>query len=383
VSTPEIRSDRRESHQPAKQPATPGQKRIYLSLIYDALRAKPKEPSSLADILDWIRTHRPAIHGEYGETKLRTSINTSLSFQARKLESKRTIWLYSRKNSIDKWQLHKPVVAVTDVEENMDTPTERHARTPSRLVHASTEGQIRDGTLESCEDTPPPELRQTPERYHAIGQEISHVIVPQVRAESRLALTESQPSHPFSEADAQTERENLASNKAVPNEMSAADRSSNDNETFTQIEPATGSIPLTPNIELTNTVETQAPTIACDNPGQDGKEETYYGQIVRNLHRLKQERKLQAQKIEAGHNSLPDVSTLTQSASDAQRAADGAQRVAVEAQRIADEAQCAAETAKKAVEDAQEKQSQLAADKLHLEKLIRDSISLRAQLDID
>lgn len=104
---------------------------------------------------------------------------------------------------------------------------------------------------------------------------------------------------------------------------------------------------------------------------------------MRKLHWLRQERKLQAQKIEAGHNSLPDVSTLTQSASDAQRAADGAQRAADEAQRIADEAQRAAETAKKAAEDAQAKQSQLAADELHLEELIRDSTSLRAQLDID
>jgi uncharacterized phage infection (PIP) family protein YhgE len=98
---------------------------------------------------------------------------------------------------------------------------------------------------------------------------------------------------------------------------------------------------------------------------------------------MKQKRKLQAQKIEAGHNSLPDVNTLTQYASDAQRAADEAQRAADEAQRIADEKQRNAETANKAVEDAEAKQSQLAADKLYLEKLIRDSASLRAQLDID
>lgn len=98
---------------------------------------------------------------------------------------------------------------------------------------------------------------------------------------------------------------------------------------------------------------------------------------------MKQERKLQAQKIEASHNSLPNVNTLTQSASDAQRATNEAQRTTDEAQRIADEKQRNAKTANKAVEDAQAKQNQLAADKLHLEKLIQDSTSLQAQLDID
>jgi hypothetical protein len=91
---------------------------------------------------------------------------------------------------------------------------------------------------------------------------------------------------------------------------------------------------------------------------------------------LKQERKIQEQKIEAGHNSLPDFNTLTHSANEAKRAADEAQRAAVEAQR-------AAETAEKAVDDAQAKQSQLAAIERYLKKLTQDSHILRAQLDID
>ena len=85
---------------------------------------------------------------------------------------------------------------------------------------------------------------------------------------------------------------------------------------------------------------------------------------------------MQEQKIEAGHNSLPDVSRLTKSASEAQLAA-------AEAQRVADEEQRAAKTANKAAEDAQVEQSQLAADELYLEKLTQDSHVLRAQLDID
>jgi hypothetical protein len=175
----------------------------------------------------------------------------------------------------------------------------------------------------------------------------------------------------------------LALNEAAPNTTTAVDHLPDQNEALARSKPAAGSIPLAPDNEPTNTMESQAPVNAYDDPAQDDKDEPDYGQIVRELHRLKRERELQAQKIEAGHGSLPDVNTLTQSASDAQRAADGAQRAADEAQRIADEAQRAAETAKKAVEDAQAKQSQLAADKLYLEKLNNDSASLRAELNID
>lgn len=383
VSTPETRCDRREPQPPAKQQVTPGQKPIYLSLIYDALRARPEEPSSLEDILNWVRVYRPATYQEYGGKKLRTSIYTSLGFQARKLESRRTIWLYSRKNSVDKWQLHKPVVAITDVEESMDTCTERHARTPSRVVHPSVEGQTRDGMSEPCKNTPPPELRQTRERYHAENQEVSLAINPQVQVESRLASTERRSSHPVSETEAELERDNLTPKKAVPNETTAVDDSPNHHATLTGIEHATGIIPATPNNRPSDIEERQGPADSLDHPGRDGKDEPDYGQIVRELHRLKRECKMQEQKIEAGRNSLPNVDTLTQSASDAQRAADGAQRAADEAQRIADEAQRAAETAKKVLEDCEAKQSQLAADELHLGKLTDHSTSLRAQLDID
>jgi hypothetical protein len=57
---------------------------------------------------------------------------------------------------------------------------------------------------------------------------------------------------------------------------------------------------------------------------EHGKNKPDYGQIVLDLQQLKQERKMQEQKIEAGHNNLPDVGTLTESASHTQRAADGA-----------------------------------------------------------
>jgi membrane protein involved in colicin uptake len=140
------------------------------------------------------------------------------------------------------------------------------------------------------------------------------------------------------------------------------------------------------NNEPSTTKDSRAPTILCDDSGKDGKDgkdEPDYGQIVRDLRRLKHRRKLQEQKIEAEQNSLPDVTSLTTSASDAQRAADEAQSAADEAQRIADNARLTAETAKKAVEDAELKHGQLAADKIDLAKLIQKSDVLRAQLGID
>jgi hypothetical protein len=257
----------------------------------------------------------------------------------------------------------------------VDTYTERQAFTPSVLVPSPMGRKSRDGTFESLNDTLPSELRETRERYNANSQNISPAIVPFTQVESRLAAIESQPSHPSTKADAQIESENLPS-RAAPSAPPAVGHSSNHNETLAQNEPAAGSISTAPNHEHPDTGESRALAGSCEDSGQYGQGEPDYGQIVRDLHRLKQKRKMQEQKIEAGHNSLPDVSRLTQSASEAQRAAD-------EAQRVADEAQRAAETAKKAVEDAQAKQSQLTADELYLEKLTQDSRILRAQLDID
>ena len=378
MSTPDRRTeivDRRESHRVSKQQATPGHKQTYLSLIYDALGAKPDEPSSLEDIIKWIDTNRPATYQEYGAKKLRTAIQTSLNFQAKKVESKRKVWAYSG----GLWQLHKAAVTVADDEESVDTYAERQASTPSMLVP----GRTRDGTLESCENTPPSELRQTRERSHANSKTIPPTIVPQVQAESRLASIQSQPSVSSPEAYTQNVNENLASHGVAPSAPSPVGRSLHHEERLTQTEPAAGRIPVTPNNESSNTVESRAPANSCGRPKQDGPDEPDYGQIVRDLHQLKQKRKIQEQKIEAGHNSLPNVDTLTQSAIEAKRAADEAQRAADEAQRIADEAQRAAETADKAVEDAQAKQSQLAADERYLKKLTQDSHILRAQLDID
>jgi hypothetical protein len=379
VSTPVRRletNDQPESHLHGKQQATPRRK-SNLRLVQEALRTEPENGLSFDDIIDWLRINRSAVYQECGEDKLRRAIKATLKQQAQKTNP--TIWQWENKN----WQLDEALLAETSMKESAEKDMGRQTHTPSAMDASSTGKRTSDGACESCEDTPRSELQQTRERHYLGSQNTPSAAISRVRAEYRLASIESQPSHPSPRIDAQTEEENLASNEATPSATSAVSVPINRNETLSQSEPAAASISVTPDNEPNNTVESQAPANPGDDPGQDGKDEPDYGHIVRELHRLKQERKLQAQKIEAGHNSLPDVNILTQSASDAQRAADEAQRAADEAQRIADEKQRNAETANKAVEDAQAKQNQIAADKLYLEKLIRDSTSLRAQLDID
>ena len=359
----------------AQQPTTPGHKRVYLSLIYDALGAKPQEPSSLEDILNWIRVNRPVKYQEYGGQKLRTAIQMSLNFQAKKVESKRTIWAYSDGNSIGKWQLHKPVVTVTDDEEGVDTNTERHKRTPSMPGH-HPRGEITcDGASVSCEDTPLSEIRHTHE-HDTTSQNIPRTNFTRIQNESRPAFIESESRHPPPEACTRSADGDPASDEVPRSAPNAVGHPSNHNEPPIQVDPAPGDISMTNNNEPSNTEDSQAPAILYGDSGKDSKDEPDYGQIVRDLRRLKHRRKLQEQKIEADQNSLPDVTSLTTFASDAQRAADGARRAAEEAQR-------AAETAKKAVEDAEGKYAQLAADKLDLAKLTEESGLLRAQLGID
>lgn len=379
VSTPDRRletNDRRESRLHGKQQATPRRK-PNLNLVYEALRTEPKNGLSFDNIIDWLRINRSAVYQECGEEKLRRAIKATLKQQAQKTNP--TIWQWENKN----WQLDEALLAETSTKESAEKDMGRQTHTPSAMVASSTGGRTSDGTPESCENTPRSDLQQTREQHYLNSQDTPPVVVSQVQAEYRLASIESQPSHPSPGIDAQTADENLASNEATLSAATVVGHSSNQNETLARTEPAAGSIPETPNNEPPNTVEIRALADSRDDLEQDGQEEPDYGQIVRDLHRLKQERKMQERKIDAGHNSLPDLSTLIQSVNEAQRAADEAQRKAKEAQRIAHEAQCAAKTAKKAVEDAEAKQSQLAADELYLQKLIRDSNSLRARLDID
>ena len=104
---------------------------------------------------------------------------------------------------------------------------------------------------------------------------------------------------------------------------------------------------------------------------------------MRELRRIKEEREAKELEIEKGHNAMPDLSVLTQSAEGAQHAADEARRAAEEAQRVAEEAHCVAEAERRTLEKAFAKKRQIAADELYREKLVRDSSLLRSKLGID
>jgi hypothetical protein len=145
VSTPDRStelSERRDTRRFTQQQATPRIKTPYLNLIHDALGAQPGKDLSLEEILKWIYTNHREVHDEYGPGKLRASLRTSLDRQAKKVESKRTVWEYKGGT----YRLHNPVVAVVDDEESVDTYTERHARTQSMSVPSSRILMHPDGT---------------------------------------------------------------------------------------------------------------------------------------------------------------------------------------------------------------------------------------------
>jgi hypothetical protein len=224
---------------------------------------------------------------------------------------------------------------------------ETHTHTTSAMEAPSMGGRT-SGTFEPYKDTPRSPLQQTHERHNAINQNTLPGVVPPAEAVNRPASIGSQPRPLYPGTDVHTENGNLALDAATPTAPTAVH-----NETFTR----TGSA-----VDIS---ESRDPVNSCD----DFKQEPDYQKIVLKLHDLKRERQMLEQKIEAGHNNLPDVSILTQTAN--------------EAQRVADEAQRAAEAATKAVKDAQAKQSELAAHDLSLKELIQEYHGLRAELNID
>lgn len=119
----------------------------------------------------------------------------SLNFQAKKVESKRTIWAYPDGNSIGKWQFHKPAVTVTDDDEGVNTNTERHTRTPSISGHSSRGATTCDSALVSCQDTPLSEIRHTPE-HQTTSQNPPHTNGAPIQSESRAALIEGESKSP-------------------------------------------------------------------------------------------------------------------------------------------------------------------------------------------
>jgi hypothetical protein len=238
-------------------------------------------------------------------------------------------------------------------------------------------GQTSDGTSELHEGVPQSELEQSRKGDNETDQDVQPAAFLQTEPESRSTSIDSEPQVQAQEMDTNGGKEITGLRAATLRAQASDEQASNNDDRPTQHSE--------PPVEITSTIhndkpsgieEAQVSVDSCNGPEQNGEDEPDFGAIVRELRRIKQERYMQEQRIKAGHDSLPDVSVLTQSVGEAQR-------VANEAQRAADEAQRVAEVANKALEEALAKQRQIFAAELDLETLIRDSELLRSKLDID
>ena len=238
-------------------------------------------------------------------------------------------------------------------------------------------GQTSDGTSEFHEGVPQSELQQSRKGDNEPDQNVQPAAFLQTEPESRSTSIDSEPQAPAPKMHINVGNKTIQLPAATLRARTSDDQASDNDDTPThQSEPPVESTSTIHNDKPSGIEEAQVSVDSCDGPEQNGEDEPDFGAIVRELRRIKQERLMQEQRIKAGHDSLPDVSVLTQSVGEAQR-------VANEAQRAADEAQRVAEVANKALEEALAKQRQIFAAELDLETLIRDSDLLRSKLDID
>lgn len=314
------------------------------------------EGLTIDGILDWLRTNRPKVYQEYGAEKLRHAIKTTLNQQPNRKE--RTVWQYEDGT----WRLDNSVMGDASAKRT----TEETAYTPITLGVSSTVGQTSDGSPGSYEDMPRSELQETRERHHTNDSDVAPAAVSRLQAENGLISIDSQPRAQVPGKEVDAGNETLRSHAATLSNFHACDQTPDRSQTLSlaQCEPAVGSTLTMSSNEPSSTESDQGPVELGGGSNQDGKDESDLGGIVRELRQMEQERKVQEQKMAAGHNDLPDISALTQTAEEAQRAA---------------------EAAKKALEEARAEQSQIIADELYLEKLTRraDLLPVRSRLDID
>jgi hypothetical protein len=306
-----------------------------------------------------------------GSKTVRKAIQTTLRQQSRR--NKRTVWEYADGT----WRLDKAVLAGPNAEETTEAHAERQTYTKSVLVPSSVGGQTSDGTSELHEGVPQSELEQSRKGDNETDQDVQPAAFLQTEPESRSTSIDSEPQAPAPEMHINVGNKTKQLPAATLRARTSDDQASDNEDTPThQSEPPVESTSTIHNDKPSGIEEAQVSVDSCNGPEQNGEDEPDFGAIVRELRRIKQERYMQEQRIKAGHDSLPDVSVLTQSVGEAQR-------VANEAQRAADEAQRVAEVANKALEEALAKQRQIFAAELDLETLIRDSELLRSKLDID
>lgn len=112
------------------------------------------------------------------------------------------------------------------------------------------------------------------------------------------------------------------------------------------------------------------------NGGKHGKDARDYEGIVRELQRLKRERKTQEQAIEEGRKAMPDTSLL-------QKRADEATARELELIHLTEEARQKAEAERRKSKDALAQKARMTALEKQLEQLRLSSHNLRLKLDID
>ena len=342
-----------------------------ISRIHGSLRTNPNEGLTIDGILDWIRDHQPTYYQQRGPKTVRNAIQTALRQQSRR--SKRTVWEYEDGT----WRLDKAVLTGPNVEETTETHAERQTYTKFVLVPSSVGGQTSDGTSELYEGVPQSELRQSCKGGHETDQDVQPAAFLQTAPESRSTSINSQPQAPAPEMHTNVEGKTIQLRAATLLARASDEQALDNDDTPThQSEPPAESTLTTHNDKPSGTKEAQVSVDSCDDPEQNGEDEPDFRAIVRELRRIKKKRTAKELEIKKGHNAMPDLSVLTQSAEGAQHAAD-------EARRAADEAQAVAEASNKALEEALAKQRQIVAAELDLETLIRDSYLLRSKLDID
>lgn len=368
--------DQRHSS-PSRQIETTPSRTTYLSLIHDALKHKPEGLTS-SGIIQWLYVNRPSTYREFGEHKLRTSIPATLSAQA--IRKKRTVWQYEDpETSVSIWKLGNIVPSLGATHASL---AEYDALARDRSSESARDSQ---GEVKVSEAAPAFETTLANMQNIAAVPEADNVFTndgdtanacaerPPTPLQSKIQIMEADTDPSNREAGA------LALGEASGDTPSASVRklkSSGNPET----RPQNGSTldGTAGNVGLENS-QTGFPRDIIDDSkdtDQEGEEEPDYGSIVRELRRMKRERKTQELEIEAERSTLPDIKALEKDAGEALEKA-------AEQVRLADEARKVSEMIHSKLEAALAASNKIAVAEEKLEQLTQESKQLRNQLDID
>lgn len=363
-SRKESGSDRLEKHN------TP-RRGTYLSHIIQALSSKP-EGMTIHGILEWLRSN--GVYQVDEEEKFRDGVRVALR---RQTESKnRQVWEYQDTTSSKAlWKL-----------DNVSTP-ERSVHASCTIHHSSKKGPSVEHSIQTNEETQPVDNTPATAAPPANAQHVSATLEQNHAGAMTSGLPRTEWGHGYFREDSRIE------SSAPDNNVRA--------ETDTQGRIASPTLDPVKNVRTPSRIETRthqqgkyavASTSANVEPNpwqaeaiqeptnnaisEEGKNERDYGAIVRELQRLRRERKTQEQKVKIELEAVPDIAVL-------QKNADEATAKEVELASLAEEAQQKAEDERRKLKDAMLQKSQAKALEEYLERICRRSHDLRRQLDID